>query len=34
MRALIAIRVAWLPKQLEAFGLYRLQSPPSGVFCR
>ena len=29
---LIAIRVAWLPKHLDPFGIYRLLSPPSNIF--
>jgi len=28
----IAIRVAWAPKHLAAFGIYRRLSPPSGIF--
>jgi hypothetical protein len=28
MIRLIAIRVAWLPKHLDPFGIYRLLSPP------
>jgi plasmid stabilization system protein ParE len=29
---LIAIRVAWLPKHLDPFGIYRLLSPPNNIF--
>jgi len=29
---LIAIRVAWLPKHLDPFGINRLLSPPSNIF--
>ena len=29
---LIAIRVAWLPKHFDPFGIYRLLSPSSNIF--
>ena len=29
---LITLRVPWLPKHLDQFGIYRLLSPPSNIF--
>jgi hypothetical protein len=29
---LIVVFVAWLPKHLDPFGIYRLLSPPSNIF--